>query len=295
MRKIILGTDWWSDCDDAVALRLITKAHKNQEIELLSVGINACMDCSCASLLGFLHKDGVTDVPIGIDRSATGYEGAHLALYQERLAREYAPNVRECDFDDALRVYRKALASCQGKLEIIEIGFLGVIADVLKSDGDDISPKTGLELVREKVSKIWVMAGKWDKNGEREHNFALNEKTRLAGFDFLTLCPVPVTFLGFETGLGILTGDKLDPCDHLYSVMSDYGAKDGRHSWDPMLVLLALEGDEERAGYSVTVGTAELDPLTGLNYFKEHEDGRHKFVTKARDNDYYRDLINSKL
>ena len=25
MRKFILGTDWWSDCDDAVAIRLLVK------------------------------------------------------------------------------------------------------------------------------------------------------------------------------------------------------------------------------------------------------------------------------
>ena len=34
MRNFILGTDWWTDCDDVVAMRVITKAHKKGEINL---------------------------------------------------------------------------------------------------------------------------------------------------------------------------------------------------------------------------------------------------------------------
>ena len=49
MRKFILGTDWWTDCDDAVALRLITRAVKDGKVGLVGVGINACMEYSVAS------------------------------------------------------------------------------------------------------------------------------------------------------------------------------------------------------------------------------------------------------
>ena len=44
MRNMILGTDWWTDCDDAVAVRLVCRAVKEQKIRLLGVGINACME-----------------------------------------------------------------------------------------------------------------------------------------------------------------------------------------------------------------------------------------------------------
>ena len=43
MRKMILGTDWWTDCDDAVAMRLLARAVKAGEVSLLGIGINACM------------------------------------------------------------------------------------------------------------------------------------------------------------------------------------------------------------------------------------------------------------
>ena len=50
MRNIILGTDWWTDCDDAVAVRVLSKFVKNGEINLKGVIIYACMEYSFASL-----------------------------------------------------------------------------------------------------------------------------------------------------------------------------------------------------------------------------------------------------
>lgn len=285
MRSFVFGTDWWSDCDDAVALRLVTRFVKDNKIRLLGVGINACMEHSAASLYGFLKADGIEGVPIGIDREATDYGGK--TAYQQRLANDFGGNATNGDFEDAVRLYRRILASCEDKIEIIEIGFLQVIANVLKSSADDISPKSGIELVREKVSKIWVMAGKWDADGETEHNFCNNARSRAAGKTFCELCPVPVTFLGFEVGFGVISGGGLDHGDHLYRVLADHGSQNGRHSWDPMLTLLALIGDEEKAGYKAVRGTASVDADTGANHFTEDPQGLHCFVVKEFDDDWY--------
>ena len=74
-RNFILGTDWWTDCDDAVAIRILARAHKNKEINLLAICINACMEHSVTSLDAFLAFDGVTDVPLGIDPEANDFTG----------------------------------------------------------------------------------------------------------------------------------------------------------------------------------------------------------------------------
>ena len=126
MRKIILGTDWWTDCDDAVALRLICRAIKEEKIQLLGVGINACMEYSVASLKGFLKAEGVEDIPIGIDLDAVDFGGN--PPYQRRLAEAFCPSVRNTDAEDAVRLYRRLLASEEGRLEIIEIGYPQAIA-----------------------------------------------------------------------------------------------------------------------------------------------------------------------
>lgn len=293
MRKIILGTDWWTDCDDAVALRLICRAVKDKTVELLGVGINACMEYSVASLKGFLKAEGIEDVPIGIDFDAIDFEGN--PLYQKRLAENYCPDVCNSDAEDAVRLYRRLLASEKEKLEIIEIGYPQVLANLLKSGADDISEKNGFELVSEKVSKFWVMAGKWDADGEKENNFCRNPRSRVAAKEFCELCPIPVTFLGWEVGYGVITGGALNEHDHLYQVLSDHGSKNGRHSWDPMLVFMALIGDEETAGYRTVRGTASVDDRTGANYFVSNENGAHRYVIKQYDNEYYEKQINRLL
>ena len=291
MRNFILGTDWWTDCDDAVAVRLISRFVNDGKIGLSGVVINACMDYSVASLKGFFNAEGIVDIPIGIDFEATDFGGR--PPFQKNLAKKLCPDISNSDAEHGVRLYRRLLANAKEKIEIIEIGFLQVVAALLKSEGDDISEKNGIELVKEKVSKFWVMAGKWDKDGEKEHNFCLNERSRNAGYEFCNLCPVPVTFLGFEVGFDVISaGGCIAHDDHLYGVLSDHGSQNGRYSWDPMLTLLAIIGDEEKAGYSVKTGTASVDKITGANYFKTDENGKHKFVIKEMPDEYYVRAIN---
>ena len=293
MKSIILGTDWWTDCDDAVALRLIARYVKEGRLNLLGIAINACMEYSVASLKGFLLAEGLENIPIGIDRDATDFGGT--PSYQKRLAERYAPDITNCDAVDAVRLYRRILAEATEPVEIVEIGFLQVVAALLKSEADNISSKSGLELVRDKVSKFWVMAGKWDADGEKENNFCRNERSRIAGKDFCALCPVPVTFLGWEIGYGILSGGELERNDHLYRILSDHGSQNGRHSWDPMLVLMALIGDEEKAGYDTVTGFASVDADTGANHFVADSNGLHKFVVKKYSDGDYKRQINQLL
>ena len=290
MKDIILGIDWWTDCDDAVALRIIARSIKEGTINLLGVAINACIDDSVSSLKGFLSAEGIEGVPIGIDRNAVDFGGN--PFYHKRLSRTFCPEGSNDDAVDAVRLYRQILSAAKAPVEIIEIGYLQVISAVIESGGDDISEKSGLDMLREKVSKIWVMAGKWDKDGEKENNFCRNERSRIAAAAFCRSCPVPVTFLGWEVGYDVITGDELDQDDFLRKVLIDHGSRNGRSSWDPMLVLMAIIGDEAAAGYDTVSGTAQVDPATGENHFTAAKDGRHKYVIKRYENDYYKKAIN---
>ena len=290
MRNFILGTDWWTDCDDAVAIRILARAHKAGKINLQGIGINACMEYSVKSLDGFLHSEGIDDVPIGIDPEATDFGG--IPPYQKRLAELPSKYTSNQDAQDAVKLYRRILADSNEPLEIIEIGYLQVIMNVIESKADDISPKTGLELIKEKVSKIWVMAGKWDEVNGKENNFVRNERSRIAGNIFCEKCPVPVTCLGWETGFDVITGDNLSKKDIPYNVLCDHGSENGRMSWDPMLVQMAIIGDEFAAGYDVVLGTASVDRHTGRNNFRACADGMHKYVIKNKPGEYYKNQIN---
>ncbi len=293
MRKFIIGTDWWTDCDDAVAMRLLARAHKQKIIEILGIGINACMDYSVASLDGFLSTEGVNDIPLGIDLEATDFGGN--PPYQKRLASYANKYFTNSDAENAVSLYRRILAECDEKIEIIEIGYLQVISALLESTADAVSPKTGIELLKKKVSKIWVMAGKWDEDGGKENNFARNARSCRAAEIFCSKCPVPVTFLGYEVGVDVISGNELGKEDILHQVLNDHGSSKGRSSWDPMLVHLAIIGDEQLGGYSFVQGTACVDSINGKNYFSHTPNGLHRYVIKKHENTYYQKNINDML
>lgn len=282
MRKFIFGSDWWTDCDDVVATKILAKAVTDKKAVLLGAGINACMQYSGASFYNYLKYCGLDNVPIGIDHDAVDYGGE--PPYQERLARESSFKPENSEFADAAELYIKLLSEADEKVEIIEIGFPQVLAKVLESEP---------LLFKEKVAKIWMMAGKWDDNPGKEHNFAKTSRSARAGHYVCKNSPVPIVFLGFEVGYPVIVGSKVSHDDKLYQVFVDFHSPNGRYAWDSMLVQLAITGDVEKAGYRLVKGTAYVDENTGENYFEKNKNGLHGYVEKIYPDDYYRDIIDN--
>lgn len=292
--KIIAGTDWWTDCDDAVALRLLARAHLRGEIELLGVAVNACMEDSAPSLDAYLGLEGLPNLPLGIDLAATDYGGR--PPYQRRLAALPGAHRRNTDCEEGVRFYRRLLSQSEGCVDIVEIGFQQILAGLLLSGPDDLSPLDGLRLVQEKVNKLWAMAGNWaDPRRGFEHNFAKTPRASCAANIVCKRWPTPVTFLGFEVGQSVITGGRLPEGDTLRQILIDHGTPAGRCSWDPMLALLALTGDEKAAGYGVVRGRASVSAQSGINRFKADENGPHAYVVKERPDAFFRQNIDSAI
>ncbi|MBR6411194.1 MAG: hypothetical protein IKS35_07410 [Clostridia bacterium] len=293
MRRFILGTDWWTDCDDVVAARILARAHRNGEIEWLGAVLNGCMPLSVPSFDAFVRAEGLDALPIGLDRYGTDFAGVP-GSYQTLLASLGTGRSNE-EAEDGVALYRRLLANSEGKVDIVEIGFLQAAAALLESPPDAISPLGGLALVKEKVARFWVMAGRWDIDRGIEHNFANNARSRSAAAAFCRLCPVPVTFLGFEIGEKVITGTGLSDEDLLKRAMVAHGSPKGRFSWDPMTAVLALAGSPEAAGYREVRGYASVDPADGSNTFRVDPDGPHAYVVMDRDPSYYSELIESRI
>lgn len=290
MRKFILGTDWYTDCDDVVAARILSRFVKSGKAELLGVCINTCQENSVASLRGFFKSEGIENLAVGIDKNGPCDK---KGTYQTRLASDFCPTITNDDAEKGVSLYRRLLATSSDKVDIMEIGFTQVVADLLKSGPDEYSDKTGVELVKEKVNQFWMMAGRWDEDGGMEYNLNAYPVTRQGASEICKICPVPITFLGYEIGCSVITGGKvLGENDALYKAMNDHGSGNGRMSWDPMLVLMALIGNEEKAGYSTVSGFASVDPETGANHFRVDANGPHKYVVKKFDDTYYQNAIN---
>lgn len=295
-RAVILGTDWYTDCDDAVAVRILAWARRRGLVDVLGVSIDAASAYSVASMKAFLEHEAMGDVPVALDHGAFDYSG--VALYQPRLATGRDAEAENRNAEEAVRLYRRALAGADERVDLIEIGFSQVLATLLSSPADDLSPLCGTELVREKVGHFWMMGGNWQSESFPECNFSRTQKARDAICAVLRDCPVPITFLGYEVGESVLSGGALrgQPWDDpLRDVLRDYGAEKGRSSWDPLLVLLACVGDAAAMGFDLVRGVAEVDPASGCSRFTANPEGKHSYVTKAQSDEWYTARLDSIL
>lgn len=290
--QILHGTDWWTDCDDVAALRLLLRAHKSGAIRLLGIGLNSVMDYSVASVSAFCMNEGLR-IPIGIDKKA--FRDGSNCKYQKLLAAypHYIENPDDCP--DAYKLYRQILSEIDGKADIIDVGFPQIIMQLLKSKPDEFSDLTGIELTEKKIGHIWLMAGKWDEPDGLEYNLSAYPVCSEAGAYICENCPVPITFVGFEIGVDVITGDKLPHEDILWKAFNAHGSGNGRSSWDPITALTAILQNESDAGFSVIRGRAVVDQKTGRNNFFPDEKGRHYYVKRLYPAQWYADRINSVL
>ena len=289
--NILHGTDWWTDCDDIAALRILCRAHKAGKIRLCCVGIDSVMEDSAPSVSAFMENEGVS-VPIGVDRSAV--RDGKDCRYQKLLAScpHSVQSNGECP--EAYRLYRKTLASLPGKAQITEVGFPEIIMQLLQSGPDEYSPLTGMELVKEKVERIWLMAGRWDRTPGREYNLSAYPACCKAGHYICENSPVPLVFLGFEVGMDVMCGGDVPENDLLKKAFTAHGSEKGRSSWDPMLALAAVTQDLTEAGYTAVYGKAYVDAETGDNRFVPGE-GSHCYLVKTQPNAYYEALLSRAL
>lgn len=294
MKKyVILDTDWGDDVDDVVAARLLCNAHKQGEIELIGCVINAATPESVRALDGFLLHAGV-DVPVGVDRAATDY--LEHGRYQPHMIRHLPSKYKsEAEAEDAVRLYRRLLAASPEKVHIVAIGFTQVLADLLESGPDDLSPLNGRELVKEKAAHLWDMGGRWDGNGNGEFNFNYKPRAVSGSHRLCKNWNTPITFLGFEVGVDVITGKHVPEADPLKQAMIHHGSPDGRSSWDPMTALLCVIGDPEKAGYDCVYGYGESSAEDGGCSFREDPAGPHRYVIKKYPDQWYADAVNARL
>lgn len=285
--NIIHGTDWWTDCDDVAAMRILCRAHNENLINIKCVCADAVGRFTADSIDAFMKSEGV-EVPIGVDKSYSADDSR--CRYQIALSKQ--PHTRtNADCPDGYKLYRQILWESEEKCQITEVGFPQIIHQLMISEPDEICPLNGMELVRQKVEKIWMMAGDWRNKVHKEYNVVATK----AGFEamkfILDESPVPVECLGFEVGESVITGQNLKDGDLLKEAFRDHGSVHGRCSWDPMLVLLAIIGDEEKAGYKKVSGKAFVDD-EGYTIMNEQENGLHSYVIKAHEDKFYEDMIN---
>ncbi|MEP2077383.1 MAG: nucleoside hydrolase, partial [Rhodopirellula bahusiensis] len=162
--QLIFDTDLGNDVDDALAMGVIHSLQSRGECELLAVTITKDHELAApfADVINTFYGRG--EIPIGVCRSdVTNGEGRFngLAAIKDDGKDRFPHDLRSGkDAPEAVEVLRRTLADADDDSVVIaQVGFSTNLANLLDSPADDISPLTGLELVKQKVQRLSVMAG----------------------------------------------------------------------------------------------------------------------------------------
>lgn len=301
-RGVIVDTDIGPDCDDVGALAVLHVLAEKYQIPILGI-VNCTSNiygCGAIDVVGKYCGNG--NVPVGIYGKSGFLDGPETMYYNRYLTETfhsiYAPKHETggevvCRADgqkpeEAVALYRRLLAEAAPKsIMLITIGPLNNLADLLQSGGDAVSPKSGRELVAEKVYAVVAMAG-CTKTKQREYNIICDAE---AAQIFLETIPVPVIFSGFEVGLAVMSGfygktpenAEQNPIFQAYRLYSEKAFQNDDYinrSFDLTAVQFAFEG--EGAYYRMSgPGTMKID--------RGAEDAT-EFVLHPEGSQYYMEL-----
>lgn len=288
--RLIFDTDIGNDVDDVLALGMIHSLQTRGDCELLAVTITKDHP-QCAPFVDAVNTFyGRGNIPIGICRSeitpqqskftvlADAKDGDQLRYPHDLTDGKNAP--------DAVSVLRKVLAAqLDQSVVIVQVGFSTNLANLLLSGADDISSLSGLELARQKVRLLSVMAGAFEPIDGKVHlEYNIVEDIPSAK-TLVKLWPGQIVFSGFEIGLNAAYPAQ--------SILEDYNyvahhplseayvlyepPPHNRPTWDLTSVLYAVQPHRGFFGISGT-GTVSVSD-NGETVFAASGSGRHTYLT----------------
>ncbi len=255
---LIFDTDMGNDCDDVLALAMIHALQSRGECELLAVTLTKDHELASAFTDCLNTFYGRGDIPIGVCRSGvTPEEGRFNGLANIKDDGEYRfPHdlLSGNDAPDAVPVLRKALASSQdGSVVICQVGFSTNLSNLIDSPADEISPLTGMDLVKQKVKLLSIMGGAFQEipGSKRfgEYNLIKDLKSaRHLAADWPTL----IVWSGYEIGIALPYPHRSIDRDYNYishhPVVEAYIAyvppRHNRPTWDLTSVLYSIRPDD---------------------------------------------------
>ena len=278
-KTLILDTDIGPDCDDVGALLMLLKMERAGLCRLAAVTHCTSSSFGCGCIDAICRAEGRDDMPIGTLKRGGILCGFRDGRYNEVISGLYANRFSDgTPAPDAVAVLRRAFAD-NDEVTLVAVGPLGNIADFLKSGPDEISPKSGLELAREKCPRMVCMGGHLEGDG-REFNFYIETA---ATARVLAMWPTEIVFSIYTTGLDVITGaslskrlGRLHPAALAYALHSPHG----RASFDQTAAYYAVLPDSPLFARS---GPGWMGVLqNGANTWRFAENGRHTYFTKAR-------------
>lgn len=279
--RIIFDTDVDHDCDDIGALFLLHGAVQRGEAKLLAT-IGCTSTDEIAPCLDAINTwFGRPDIPVATlkDQGFLDHQG-----FAAEIVRRYPcrfPSGR--DYPDAVPTYRRLLANeANGSVVILAVGPLRNIANLLKSQPDEISDLDGAALVAKKVKRLDVMGGKYPPQGnlqEGEWNFQQDPESAAI---VCSNWPTPILFNG--EGGSTNSGRRItfempehNPLTMAYRHYPNVGFAGDRLSWDTVSAFVAVRGPAP--WYKRLEGGANVvDGNTGVNTWKSDGSQKHSYL-----------------
>lgn len=243
MVKIIIDTDMGPDCDDAGALALAHNLQRRGECEILAIthctspieGTN-----TISAINAFYNNE---NIPVGRCRRDDFLNGEFQLKYTSVISKKYLESHCQPKYYDAVKLLRKILSE-NTDVVFITIGTFNNIAALLKSEPDEISPYSGIELVKRSV-KFFSTMGADFRDGEPWAEF--NVRMDIEASKFFSLnCPVKIVYSPCLMGEEISTGKTLkcassdNPVRMAYDIYTD--GKILRYSYDLLSVYYGVRG-----------------------------------------------------
>lgn len=273
--NLILDTDVGSDCDDMMSLAYLVYAQKFLNTSITAITYSNGCEFGPATIQAFLKSMGTATLPIGLPNVPVKKYDNYCRQIVEKFGGQ---EVTVCD---AVELMRRTLVENENNI-ICGIGALTNIAALLNSKADEISSLDGVELVKEKCKKVVLMAGKFNNYNENgEWNVRLDIPAAQA---VVEKCPVPLVFLPFETGFNVISGGPImqkygesNPLSLSFCLFPGVKDSGGRHSWDPITTIYAVEGCKDLLTESEP-GIVSIND-EGKSFFTPDNNGLHTYLT----------------
>lgn len=250
--KVILDTDIGGDNDDVAAVAILHALADSGKVDILAMGVvSTGLYCpACLDAINTYYGRG--NIPIGVIKKPI--KGSERDRYSKAVAEKCPNDIGLANqVQDVVQVYRKALAGQpDASVTMIAIGMMDNLVNLLNSPPDEFSKLSGINLVKKKVTVVFVMAPYFDEKNEYHSawNFIWNPS---AAAEFLKKWPTKIKF--GEGGLGSkhYIGSRLSetPAENpvrvafeAYSIAEYKGTKvtRDRHCADPTTIIYAICG-----------------------------------------------------
>ncbi len=255
---VILDTDIGSSTDDLFTLEMLCRYEQQGLCRLLGVVVDReGEDCAaCADVMNTYFGHG--DVPIGLVRDGiknpkVWVDYKALPTYTQANGTPlFTQTVSDySSLPDGWQLYRRLLTEQPDhSVSICSIGFTVCLAQLLESGGDNYSPLSGVELVRQKVKCLYIQGGSFGQSPEPDYNF-LQALDFAKTFFRLWPSDVDIIFDPMETGNSIeylpeqvIADVSWTDAHPIKQVYMQCDCNTGQKMWDPLTVINAVEGDD---------------------------------------------------